>query len=103
MLLYREIKVSSSLNMFLKLWFRELYSVYNEYKEDWNSESHLYLDFSDDHRKYWIWITNKRKISKALLSYDKRKTEWRSWSSYFKYKIGDSFLFIIQIIELIKS
>ncbi len=85
-------KAFSSLNMFLKLWFTELYSVYNEYKEDWSTESHLYIDFNNDHKNIEFELPLKEKYLKFIKSWQK-KTEWRSWKSFLKYKIWDSISF----------
>lgn len=98
-------KAYSSLNMFKKVWFKELYDIHNEFWEDNSYETHLYFPLSRDSIKSNWRLPLKSNFLKSIKSWTK-VLEWRSWVSYFNYKVWDSVEFFNRkdnIVKVIKS
>lgn len=85
-------KADSSLQMFLKLWFKELYEEYNKYNNN-DSEVFLYYPLSTNLESKEINLGVKQRFFDKISIWEKT-VEWRCWKSYNKIKKWD----IIQLI-----
>lgn len=95
-------KAYSSLNMFKKIWFKELYDVHNEYSEDNSLETHLYMPLNIENKNSNLSISLKNKYLKQIKDWTK-KVEWRSWKSYFNYKLWDNITFYNKSWKITKT
>lgn len=85
-------KARISYELFQKLWFQELYSVYDEYFPE-NQESHLFYDNAEFLKPQTRDLTIKRQYLEAILS-NQKTVEWRTWRSFYKYKTWDIINFL---------
>ena len=81
-------KANPSLWMFKKIWFKELYSVHNEYSDDNSLETHLYLPLNKKQEINKLEISIKDEYFNLINKWIKT-IEWRSWIIYNSIKIWD--------------
>ncbi len=85
-------KAAPSLSMFKKVWFKELYWVFNEYTSDNSIEEHLFLPINIKYKQNSFIIPIFKKYFNQIKNWQKT-VEWRSWKSYMKYKKWDIIIF----------